>query len=70
MEAAGHDKTEIIVTALRVGRDVSERIGERWYEVEYRAKRNGVEPGAMLADLALTAIELESASPHPAKPKK
>lgn len=68
LEAKGHDRTDVIVTALRVGRDVSARIGDKWYEVEYRAKREGVEPGEMLAQLALVAIAAENATPP--KPSK
>ncbi len=70
MELAGHDRTEVIVTALRVGRDVAERIGDRWYEIEYRARRKGIEPGGMLAELALAAIEAEQSSVHQPKTKK
>jgi hypothetical protein len=59
MKGEGHDQTDVIVTALRVSRDVAGRIGDRWYEIEYRAKKRGAEPGEMLADLALTAIAAE-----------
>lgn len=69
MEATNHDRTEVIVTALRVGRDVAKRIGDKWYEIEYRAKRKSLQPGEMLAELALTAIEAEHAT-TPKPPKK
>jgi len=69
LEQAGADKTEAIVTSLRLGREVAKRIGDKWYEVEYRAKRQGVEPGTMLADLALAAIASDGI-PAPKPPKK
>lgn len=67
MEESGFDKTDLIVTALRVGRDVASRIGDKWFEIEYRAKRKGVAPGAMLAELALAAIATEDEE-HPSPP--
>jgi hypothetical protein len=68
MDADQVDKTEAMVTAVRLLRDVYERMNERWYEIEYRAKRKGLQPGAMLAELALSAIEAEEAAA--AKPAK
>jgi hypothetical protein len=59
MKSEGHDQTDVIVTALRVSRDVASRIGDRWYEIEYRAQKRRMEPGEMLAELALAAITAE-----------
>lgn len=63
LQQSGADKTEAIVTSLRLGREVAKRMGDKWYEVEYRARRNSLEPGAMLADLAMAAIAAEIAAP-------
>lgn len=70
MVAAGHEKSELIETAVRVGRDVAKRIGDRWFEIEYRARKKNLEPGEMLAELALMTIAAEEAGTAPKSPKK
>lgn len=70
LKQEGHDQSQTIVTALRVGRDVATRIGDKWFEVEYRALRRDIPPGVMLAELALAAITAErnGGAPPPTEP--
>jgi len=59
LKAKGADQTEVLVAALRVSRDVASVIESQWFEIEYRAKKKGIEPGQMLAELALAAMAAE-----------
>lgn len=68
LRTAGADRTETIITSLRLARAVAEAFGDRWFEVEYRAKREHKEAGAMVAELALRALMAEISAP--AKPPK
>lgn len=65
----GADRTETIIMSLRLTREISERFADKWFEIEYRAKREKMEPGAMLAELAMRALEAENSGPAKA-PKK
>lgn len=66
LQERGADRTEVIVKSIRVAKDVSERMGAEWWEVERRANVAGAAPGEILADLALSALALEK-SPKPPK---
>lgn len=62
LKAAGADRAEAIITSLRLAKEIHARFADKWFEIEYRAKRKGVEPGAMLAELAEAALEAENSA--------
>jgi hypothetical protein len=59
----GADQTDVIIRSLRLAREIEAKMGNRWWEVEYQARAQDVEPGARLADLALAQLDAEKGIP-------
>lgn len=57
--AKGNPKTDVIVKALRLGRDAAAELGAEWWEVERRANVEQVSVGAMVGRLVLSALNAE-----------
>lgn len=60
---AVEDKTDVMVQGVRLIRDLREELGPDWWEVERRAKVEGVSVGAVLGQLAFAQLKSEKKLP-------
>lgn len=59
MEEIGYSKTAAVLRMLYLAKDVSDALGDQWWEVESRALREKCSPGAALAAYAAVGLKAE-----------
>lgn len=67
MVQRGAFQTEAIIKCVRISRDAADGLGQWWWEVERRANVAGTTPGAILAQLAMAALDAEDGGKLPPK---